>query len=213
MAVGNLYVLRFLCLALLMAMAAATQFRVGGLKGWTVPTDDAGFYSKWAESNRFQIGDSLLFVYPQGQDTVLHVSQEDYNTCDTSSFIDEFKDGNTVFTLNSSGPFYFVSGNQENCLKNESLVVVVMAERNNNASAPSLPPSPSLVSPPPPPSLASPPLMASPAPPPPPQESSVTPTTSPAGASISPSPNGAPPMAMSFMAPLGALLGYSLYIL
>lgn len=63
MAVGNLCVLRFLCLALLMAMAAATQFRVGGLKGWTVPTDDAGFYGKWAESSRFQIGDSLCKLH------------------------------------------------------------------------------------------------------------------------------------------------------
>ncbi|KAH7675662.1 Cupredoxins domain-containing protein [Dioscorea alata] len=215
MVVGNLYVLRFLYLALLMAMAAATQFRVGGLKGWTVPTDDPGFYSKWAEGNRFQTGDSLLFVYPQGQDSVLHVSQEGYNTCNTAAPIDAFQDGNTVFALNSSGPFYFISGNQENCIKNESLVVVVLAERNNNASAPSLPPSPSVVSPPPPPSLASPPPMASLAPPPPSQESSVTPTTSPpAGASISPSPNRASPlMAMSFRAPLGALLGLILYIL
>lgn len=158
-----------------------------------------------------------MFVYPQGQDSVLHVSQEGYNTCNTAAPIDAFQDGNTVFTLNSSGTFYFISGNQDNCLKNESLVVVVMAERNNNASAPSLPPSsPSVVSPPPPPpSLASPPPMASLAQPPPPQESSATPTTSPpAGASISPSPNGASPlMAMSFRAPLGALLGFILYIL
>ena len=49
-----------LCLALLTAMAAATQFRVGGSMGWTVPTDpNAVSYNRWAERNRFQVGDSL----------------------------------------------------------------------------------------------------------------------------------------------------------
>ncbi|KAJ0966117.1 hypothetical protein J5N97_027255 [Dioscorea zingiberensis] len=174
-------------------MASATQFKVGESKGWTVP-EDPNFYSQWAESNRFQIGDSLLFVYPQGQDSVLLVKQEDYNTCNTSSFIEAYRDGNTVFTLSSSGPFYFISGNQENCLKHESLVVVVMGEKSN-ATAPSLPPSPSMASPPPPP------------------ESIIgTPITSPSVETISP-PSAGSTMVMSLMTSVGALIGSLLYVL
>ena len=49
-----------------MAMVAATQFRVGGLMGWTVPTDpNAVSYNQWAESNRFQIGDSLCKLHSE----------------------------------------------------------------------------------------------------------------------------------------------------
>ena len=47
------------CFALALAAASATQFRVGGQKGWSVP--DAGFepYNTWAGRLRFQIGDQL----------------------------------------------------------------------------------------------------------------------------------------------------------
>ena len=47
------------CFALAVAAASATQFRVGGQKGWSVP--DAGFepYNTWAGRLRFQIGDQL----------------------------------------------------------------------------------------------------------------------------------------------------------
>ncbi|KAJ0983219.1 hypothetical protein J5N97_011474 [Dioscorea zingiberensis] len=167
------------------------KFKVGGSKGWTVPTD-AMSYNQWAESNRFQIGDSLLFVYHPVQDSVLLVDEDAYKSCNTSSFIDVFDDGNTVFTLTHSGTFYFISGNHENCLKNESLVVVVMAERTN-ASAPSPPPSPSVLAPPPP---------------PPPESMVFAPTISPVAESTPPPPNGASSSrVMSFMSSFGALLG------
>ena len=47
------------CFALVVAAASATQSRVGGQKGWSVP--DAGFepYNTWAGRLRFQIGDQL----------------------------------------------------------------------------------------------------------------------------------------------------------
>ncbi|XP_039140689.1 early nodulin-like protein 3 [Dioscorea cayenensis subsp. rotundata] len=186
--------LQFLCLALLVSMAAATQFRVGGSKGWTVPTEpNATSYNHWAQSHRFQIGDSLLFVYPPDQDSVLLVDEAAYKTCNTSSHIDIFDDGNTVFTLTRSSTFYFISGNHENCLKNESLIVVVMASRSNAtiAIAPSPPPSPSL------------------APPPPPETLVHTPASSPAVQPTSPpSPSGvSSSKVVSFMSSFGAFLG------
>lgn len=46
-------------LLLLMQEADATEFKVGGADGWSVPADAAPTYNQWAERNRFKIGDSL----------------------------------------------------------------------------------------------------------------------------------------------------------
>ncbi|KAM0952281.1 putative Phytocyanin domain, cupredoxin [Dioscorea sansibarensis] len=140
------------------------------------------------------IGSVSVFVYPPDQDSVLLVDEAAYKTCNTSSYIDKFDDGNTVFTFTRSGEFYFISGNHENCLKNESLIVVVMASRSNGtvATAPSPPPSPSSL-----------------APPPPPETVVLTPASSPAVQPTSPpSPSGVSSSKVaSFMSSLGALLG------
>lgn len=49
----------FVSLLAFVAMAGATQFKVGGLNGWTVPAPNTVAYNQWASKNRFQIGDSL----------------------------------------------------------------------------------------------------------------------------------------------------------
>ncbi|KAF8687371.1 hypothetical protein HU200_043058 [Digitaria exilis] len=152
--------LRLACFAVVFAAASATQFRVGGQKGWTVP--DAGFepYNTWAGRLRFQIGDQLpVFVYPKETDSVLLVEPAAYNACNTSSSVNKFDDGNTVFTFDHSGPFFFISGNESNCRANEKLIVVVLADR----TPPGAPPTMSPPSPAPLPSPSSPPPAAAPA--------------------------------------------------
>lgn len=87
-----------------------------------------------------------VFVYPEGQDSVLVVTNDAYNNCDTDALpIDKFTDGHTSFIFNRSGSFYFISGNKDNCLNNEKLHVVVMGDRRNstNQTAPALSPPPS----------------------------------------------------------------------
>ncbi|KAJ8622104.1 hypothetical protein MRB53_030633 [Persea americana] len=140
--------LGLLVLLLLMQRAGATQFKVGGSSGWSVPTDPTA-YNQWAQKHRFRIGDSLLFVYPPGKDSVLHVKKDDYYNCNTKSFLEYYNDGNTPFIFNQSGPHYFISGNEENCLKNESMVVIVMAGRSkmSNSTINTTAPSPSPYSP------------------------------------------------------------------
>ncbi|CAN6173299.1 unnamed protein product [Urochloa humidicola] len=148
------------CFAVLVAAASATQFRVGGQKGWSVP--DAGFepYNTWAGKLRFQKGDQLLFVYPKDTDSVLLVDPAAYNACNVSSYTQKFDDGNTVVTLDRSGPFFFISGNEANCRANEKLIVVVLADRTPPGALPptTAPPSPSPV--PPSPSSSTPPAAA-----------------------------------------------------
>ncbi|CAK9150275.1 unnamed protein product [Ilex paraguariensis] len=134
-------VLLLLGLLLLIQKGGAYEFKVGGSQGWTVPADaNANSYNQWAESNRFQIGDSLLFVYPADKDSVVRVTKEDYTNCNSATPLDKFTDGHSVFKFDQSGPYYFISGVKENCLKNEKLVVVVMADRNNRSST-EVPPS------------------------------------------------------------------------
>ncbi|KAL0306407.1 UNVERIFIED_CONTAM: Early nodulin-like protein 1 [Sesamum calycinum] len=151
----RLWVLGAVGVVLLMIQKGnAFQFKVGGSGGsWTVPADpNAAIYNQWAEKHRFQIGDSLLFVYDEDHDAVLHVTKDDYTNCNTAAPLEKFSDGHTVFTFNQSGPYYFISGLAVNCHKNEKLVVVVMADRsqrNSNQPVSSPPPPPPQESSPP----------------------------------------------------------------
>ncbi|XP_031500135.1 early nodulin-like protein 1 [Nymphaea colorata] len=168
--------------------ATATVFQVGGSEGWTVPKDPSTQpYNQWAEKNRFQIGDSLLFVYKAGSDSVLQVSKDDYSNCNTAAAIASFTDGRTTFTFNQSGPYYFISGVEDNCKNNEKLVVIVMADRTKKPST-QPPVSPPAASPP----ATSPPVESPPAPSgvaaPAPEASS--PPASPPTVEVPPSGNG-----------------------
>lgn len=75
-----------------------------------------------------------VFVYPADQDSVLHVTKDDYTNCKTDSPLDKFTDGHTVYEFKQSGPHYFISGVADHCHKNEKLLVVVMADRSNHSS-------------------------------------------------------------------------------
>ena len=71
-----------------------------------------------------------VFKYDGEKDSVLQVTRGDYLNCNTSSPIEEYKDGNTKVKLNKPGPFYFISGTKGHCEKGQKLIVVVMSPRN-----------------------------------------------------------------------------------
>lgn len=184
-------------LLLLTQKSMAYEFKVGGSNGWMPPSDPyTNSLNQWAEKNRFQIGDSLVFVYSANKDSLLYVSQNDYLGCNTTTPIQKFTDGRTVFNLDHSGPYYFISGVRDNCLKNEKVTVVVLADRTKNATAPSPqtpaapPPSNATGSPALTPSNAN--ATAPAAPPPSETAASSPPSPAPAGETPpSPPPNGA----------------------
>ncbi|KAK4796997.1 hypothetical protein SAY86_029323 [Trapa natans] len=143
--VSHVVAVGLLCLMIFASQRAAEafQFTVGGQSGWTVPSDSSSNpFNQWAERMRFLVGDSLVFVYQANQDSLLYVSKEAYDSCNTESYISKFVDGHTVFKLNQSGPFHFISGVKDKCLKNEKMVVVVLADRSNKTSSPATPPPP-----------------------------------------------------------------------
>ncbi|XP_057458752.1 early nodulin-like protein 9 [Lotus japonicus] len=140
----TVHALGWFCLLLMVHKSAAYEFVVGGQKGWSVPSDpNFNPFNQWAEKSRFQVGDSLVFNYQSGQDSVLYVKSEDYASCNTGSAYAKYSDGHTVFKLNKSGPYFFISGNKDKCNKNEKLAVIVLADRSNsNQTTTASPPSP-----------------------------------------------------------------------
>ncbi|PSS16269.1 Early nodulin-like protein [Actinidia chinensis var. chinensis] len=190
----------------LVQRGGAVEFKVGGSGEWKLPTDPNVFgYNLWAEKSRFQIGDTLLFVYPADKDVVLQVTKDDYNNCNTATPIEKYTDGHTVFKFNQSGPFYFISGVKDHCHKNEKLIVIVLADRTNRSSSTSPPPSGSTE------------VTPSQAPtgeeyPSPPQGSvEINPAPAPS-ADQNPPPSGASSIVVSFIGSIGAFLGSSLLL-
>ncbi|KAK9151872.1 hypothetical protein Syun_010181 [Stephania yunnanensis] len=189
-----------------MQRVSAAEFRVGGAKGWSAPTDsNALTYNQWAEKHRFQVGDSLLFVYPPERDSVLLVNKDDYTSCNTGSPIKSFTDGNTLFKFDHNGAYHFISGIVDSCQKNEKMVVVVMADRSNK--------NPNSTKP-----LESPPPSSStgtvPAPAPVGESSPSPPSPSQSPAPSSPySPSSAKSLIFSFFGVLGTFFGSSILLL
>ncbi|KAL2943768.1 Early nodulin-like protein 1 [Bienertia sinuspersici] len=220
--VSAMHVIGVVSVVLFMQRGEATQFTVGGSKGWCVPSDNGAAYNQWAEKMRFQIGDSILFVYPSGKDSVLQVSKEDYSSCTTTSPITKYTDGHTDFKFTKSGPYHFISGNKDNCNKNEKLVVVVMADRSSNSSSKaSSPPAPApSVSDheqqqPPVGSQQQPPVSTPQMQPPvasPPTDDGTTGSGLAPSAESNPPPNGAAAFAMSFVGSFAAFVGSSLVL-
>ncbi|OIW09028.1 hypothetical protein TanjilG_06004 [Lupinus angustifolius] len=102
------------------------RFKVGDDLGWHEPVpNNTVFYIRWAERNRFQVGDSLIFVYQN--DSVLTVDKKDYFTCDTSNPITAFDNGESILNLDMPGPFYFISGTENHCTNGQKLLVEVMS--------------------------------------------------------------------------------------
>ena len=87
----------------------------------------------------------VVFKYKQGLESVLVVSKDDYYSCNTNNPITALTNGDSVFRLDRSGPFYFIAGSFDKCQKGQKLHLVVLAVRtpkgHHNTTSPS--PSPS----------------------------------------------------------------------
>ncbi|KAL2327634.1 hypothetical protein Fmac_021061 [Flemingia macrophylla] len=179
-----------LFLLTLLSSSQARKFKVGGSQGW-VPNPSES-YNTWAGRNRFQINDSIVFKYNKGSDSVLEVNKEDYDKCNKTKPIKKFENGDTEFTFDRSGPFYFISGNDGNCEKGQKLLVVVLSPRtppSPKSPSPKISPSPSPMPKP------NPPIVSPPAPSPTSPSPASSPAPSVAPPAASPGPAGGPPAA------------------
>ncbi|PIN17650.1 hypothetical protein CDL12_09683 [Handroanthus impetiginosus] len=128
--------LAILVLLSIISFSEAREFVVGGKRSsWEVPSSPDEF-NKWAEANRFQIGDSIVLKYGKN-DSVLEVTEADYKTCNKSNPIKSYNDGNTKITLDKSGPFFFISGAEGHCEKGQKLEIKVLSAKHGLYLAPS----------------------------------------------------------------------------
>ncbi|XP_060211445.1 early nodulin-like protein 4 [Lycium barbarum] len=103
----------------------AYTFYAGGKSGWVLNPSES--YRHWAERNRFQVNDTIVFKYKRGSDSVLLVDKDDYTKCNNDKPIRELKHGDSKFKFEGSGPFYFISGHEDNCEKGQKLHIVVLS--------------------------------------------------------------------------------------
>ncbi|KAI3463066.1 hypothetical protein Pfo_019729 [Paulownia fortunei] len=115
------------CFLQLLQRAYCSEFEVGERGGWIVPrANDTEMYNEWASQKRFMVGDTIRFKYKK--DSLMEVNKEDYKECNSTrpNFFSNI--GNTVFTLDRSGFFYFISGATGHCEKGQRMIVWVMAQ-------------------------------------------------------------------------------------
>ncbi|CAL9065430.1 early nodulin-like protein 8 [Musa acuminata AAA Group] len=102
------------------------EYKVGDLDCWGVPPpSNPLLYSAWSQNHHFRLGDSLLFLYPPSQDSVIQVTERAFNSCSLGEPVLNLDDGNSLFNLTVPGYYYFTSGVADHCKKNQKLVVAV----------------------------------------------------------------------------------------
>ncbi|XP_021757531.1 mavicyanin-like [Chenopodium quinoa] len=109
-------------LILLQAKVFCFQHKVGDLSAWNIPTAaNPDVYIKWSNKTSFRVGDSLMFLYPPSQDSVIQVTPQSYKTCNIKDPILFMNDGNSLFNITQPGDFYFTSGEAGHCQKGQKL--------------------------------------------------------------------------------------------
>ncbi|XP_059455290.1 early nodulin-like protein 14 [Corylus avellana] len=145
------WILMSTLLLMLFTSMEAREYVVGGDKcSWGIPISSFESIQKWAETNRFIVGDILIFEYDE-TDAVLRVTKKDYKSCNVTKPIEKYENGRTKVELDRSGPFYFIGRTEGFCEGGQKLAVVVISDRKHptlamapapTTSYPAVPPAP-----------------------------------------------------------------------
>ncbi|KAF8036582.1 hypothetical protein BT93_C2337 [Corymbia citriodora subsp. variegata] len=129
---------------MLRSVEAAT-YMVGDATGWTnTANGGASFYSSWASSKTFKVGDILVFNFVSGQHDVSVASESDFSSCGTSNTITFLTTPPVNYTLTTNGIVYFICTHDSHCSQGQKLSVTV-----GTGSGPTTTPPSSTTSPPP----------------------------------------------------------------
>ncbi|XP_062213164.1 blue copper protein 1a-like [Phragmites australis] len=135
-----------LAIAFLPSLAVGTEHWVGDESGWSL-----GFnYSAWAETKRFEVGDTLVFKYTSPSHTVVEVGGVDFAACNKPGDATKLATGEDRVTLDTAGRRWFVCGVGEHCQKGMKLKISVLAADEGTGVAPALAPGSPSTTPPPP---------------------------------------------------------------
>ncbi|XP_042020028.1 stellacyanin-like [Salvia splendens] len=102
-------------------------YQVGGLAAWGIPfSSNPKLYINWATKyHGLKIGDSIFFLYPPSQDSVIQVTKASYDSCNLKDPILYMNNGNSLFNITKAGNFYFTSGADAHCAKSQKLHIFV----------------------------------------------------------------------------------------
>ncbi|KAK3006963.1 hypothetical protein RJ639_016003 [Escallonia herrerae] len=107
------------------------EFQVGDNDGWVVPPkNNSKIYNDWASKRRFTVDDYIRFKYTK--DSVMEVTPIDYERCNSSYPHFFSNNGDTIFKLNHTGPFYFISGVAGHCERGQRMIVKVISQQKDD---------------------------------------------------------------------------------
>ena len=146
--------------ACLASLASATPWTVGDAGGWRAKFNETG----WADGKTFTVGDTLLFVYPKENHTVVKVGKDAFAACDLSANLQlgNWTSGSDVVPLDQPGMVWFICNKPNHCLNGMNLAInVVDAATPGAPMAPMTPGAPMApMTPAPSPAASSPPSAA-----------------------------------------------------
>ncbi|KAK7852660.1 mavicyanin-like [Quercus suber] len=97
-------------------VTAAVEFQVGDNLGWTVPPN-ISYYSNWASSKKFFVGDTLTYNATNGTQNVVMISEAEYNACakviSVTVVVHPFSA--VHYTLPSTGTYYIICTISNHC--------------------------------------------------------------------------------------------------
>ncbi|XP_027123962.1 early nodulin-like protein 6 [Coffea arabica] len=112
----------------------SVEFDVGGNTGWVIPpSKNDDLYNDWASKNRFKVNDTLIFTYKK--DSVMEVTKEEYEKCRSLHPMFFSNNGNTIYALDRSGLFYFISGVSGHCERGLKMIIKVLDVESTPQSA------------------------------------------------------------------------------
>ncbi|XP_008789579.2 blue copper protein 1a-like [Phoenix dactylifera] len=119
-------------MAILPAMARATEYVVGDDMGWNLGVN----YTDWARGKVFRVGDSLVFRYDPENHNVLRVSGPDFQACNKVSAQGPLASGDDAVPLSSPGKRWYFCGKAGHCESGQKLVITVLPSLQAPAASP-----------------------------------------------------------------------------
>ena len=78
----------------------------------------------------------MLYIYSDfkyKKDSVMEVTESDYKKCNSTHPNFFSNTGDTLFKLDRSGPFYFISGASGHCSRGQKMILKVMSDEDSQS--------------------------------------------------------------------------------
>ncbi|KAL6283904.1 hypothetical protein ACE6H2_014833 [Prunus campanulata] len=145
MALMKSITLRLLVTMALYGVCFGAIYGVGDSNGWT--SRGLVDYNEWASTKDFHVNDTLIFTYNNQFHNVMQVTNQDFQSCNTTSAMATYTSGSDTVTLNRSGHFYFLCGTPGHCQHGQKVDINVTLPISADGSFASPSPAPYGVSP------------------------------------------------------------------